>query len=155
MAKLLSYLQEVKKMISLKVNENDIDSNAMTFSQLSFGKGDGFQTFSYEMKIAKEELLDKLTPMYDEGVEELKEDDQITGEFEPPYPGAADYPSLLEFIDVEGSYLYEYLYAYHKFDILGIAFNEDNDVASYVINSLDSIQHIGEEIVIKGTAIKR
>src|SRR5690606_2811566 len=142
-------------MISLKVNGNDIGSDAMTLSQLSFGKGDGLQTLSYEMKIAKGELLEKLKPIYDEGVVELKKDDQITGEFEPPYPGAIDYPSLIEFIDVEGPYLYDYLYAYHKFDILSIAFDEDNDVSIYVINSLDSIGQIGKEIVVKGTAIKR
>ncbi|PAU66651.1 hypothetical protein BZL41_00510 [Pseudomonas sp. PIC25] len=142
-------------MIYFNVNGNDIDSNAMTFSQLSFGKGKVLETFPYEMKISKEELLEKLTPVYDEGVEELIEDDQITGEFEPPYPGATDYPSLLEFIDIEGSYLYDYLYAYHKFDILSIALDEDNDVASYVVNSLESIEQIGEEIIVKGTAIKR
>ncbi|ELV8657611.1 hypothetical protein QNE43_004382, partial [Vibrio vulnificus] len=94
-------------------------------------------------------------PLYDDGVEDLKEDDQITGEFDPPYPGATNYPSLLEFIDIEGSYLYDYLYAYHKFDILGIVFDEDNDVASYVVDSLESIEQIDEEIIIKGTAIKR
>ncbi|HAS6264065.1 TPA: hypothetical protein I7184_00025 [Vibrio vulnificus] len=142
-------------MISLKENKNNIDSNAMTFCQLSFGKGQGLQTLSYEIKIVKSELLEKLTPLYNDGVEDLKKDDQITGEFNPPYPRATNYPSLLEFIDIEGSYLYDYLYAYHKFDILGIVFDEDNVVASYVVDSLESIEQIDEKIIIKGTAIKR
>jgi hypothetical protein len=155
MAKLLFFLQEVKEMISFIVDGNNIYSNEITFSQFSFGKGEGFDVFPYEIKIAKEDFLEKITPMYDAGVEELKEDDEVTGEFEPPYPGATDYPSLSKFIDIEGTYLYEYLYAYHKFDILGIALYEDNDVADYIIKSLNSIECVDGDIVIKGTAIKR
>lgn len=143
------------ELLSLKLDKNDIDSKALTFSQLSFGKGGGFQLFPCEIKIAKKELVEKLTPLYEDGVIELKEDDQITGEFEPPYPGASDYPSLPEFIEVKGPYLYDYLYAYHKFDILGFVLNEDNDNANYVVSSLDSIERTGEYIVLKGTATKR
>ncbi|MDH5228460.1 MAG: hypothetical protein OEY38_00145 [Gammaproteobacteria bacterium] len=142
-------------MILYSVDGKNIDSNALTFSQFSFGKGDGFETFRYEIKFAKGVFIEKLTPLYNDGVEELREDDEIAGDFEPPYPGATDYPLLSEFIDIEGASLFEYLYAYHKFDILDIALDEDNDVANYVINSIDSIEKVGEDIIVKGTAIKR
>ncbi len=142
-------------MISFIVDGNSIDSSEITFSQFSFGKGEGFDALSYEIKIAKGDFLKKIAPIYDDGVEELKEDDEVTGEFEPPYPGATDYPSLSEFIDIEGTYLYEYLYAYHKFDILGIALDEDNDAANYIIKSMNSIECVDGDIVVKGAAIKR
>ncbi|MES9942235.1 MAG: hypothetical protein ABW104_19825 [Candidatus Thiodiazotropha sp. 6PLUC2] len=142
-------------MILCRIDGSSIEAHELTFSQLSFGKEGGSVNFNYEIIFAKDSFIEKLIPFYDEGVEELREDDGITGEFEPPYPGATNYPSLSDFLDIENRFLYEYLYAYHKFDILSLVLSEDNNESGYIINTLESIDSADENIVIKGVALKR
>lgn len=141
-------------MTLCSINGLSVEPDELTFIQFAFGK-EGATTFNYEITFFKDVFIEKLKPLYDAGIEELREDDQITGEFDPPYPGAMDYPSLTEFTAIEGPYLYEYLYAYHKFDILSLVLTEANDQAGYIINTLESIDRIDGSIVIRGAATKR
>jgi hypothetical protein len=142
-------------MTLCSIDGMSIKPHELTFSQFAFGKEVDAISYRCELMISKDYFIEKLKPLYDNGIKELREDDEITGDFEPPYPGATNYPSLPEFVDIKGPYLYEYLYAYHKFDILSFIINEDSDEANYVIKNINSIYSVDGNIVIKGAVIKR
>jgi len=127
-------------MIHCNILNEQINVKNLTFVEFGFGKVNCAETFKYEIKMPIEDFCNHLDQAYSDGIEEIIEDNKITGDFEPPYPGAVSYPTLDEFTAVPGSYLFEHLSAFHEVDILKMLTEEDKPNSSYVIRTIDNIE---------------
>ncbi len=126
----------------------------VTYWEKGFGKPLDSPSCNYVLHISKAEFLDRLSAIYDECIIELKYDDELTGKFEPPYPGAETYPSLERFLDIGGESLFDFIYTFLKFNVLSQYFIEGNShgKALYSLDTLQTVIVEGGEVVLTGIA---
>jgi len=139
--------------------ENEVvNDKLITFSEIGFGehlkkKKGVFKIFKLTTNI--EYFINRFNSIYNSSISDLIADDEITGEFYPPFIGAEDYPSLNEFLHLPEKYRMEMIETYFTFDILRLYFSEDNFNSQilWMIDSLDSFQLCGTKIIMKGQAL--
>lgn len=141
-------------MISCEILGEQVDVNDLTFLEFGFGKVGSAEALQYEIKIPIEEFCGDLKQAYSDSIGELIEDNEITGDFDPPYPGATSYPTLEEFIEVPGDYLFEHLSAFHEVDILKMLTEEDKPNSRYVIRTIDKIERKEGHILLVGNVTR-
>ena len=137
--------------MQILIDSEPVPPEALTFLELGFGRG-GPGPHHYRIVFPSAEFLDRLGEVYRGCVDELREDDRMTGEFEPPFPGATDYPDLDSFLREHGQHFTEFARAYLKFDILRLALDEGRPAARLVVTSVDEVRAAGDEVVVEGTA---
>jgi len=105
------------------------------------------------LEINADEFLSRFTPVYEECIAELRRDDALTGKFHPPYPGAADYPSIGELFDVPAGNRMAFLETYLVLDMLRLVFKEDADGngVKWLVERCESIDRLDGRILIRGT----
>lgn len=132
------------------------DINQVSFSEKSFGKRISNELCQFELNTSASAFLDKFNSSYISGVNDLIQDDNITGKFHPPYVGAIGYPSLDELFKIQEHERMDFIKTYFVFDILRLYFKEDSSLGtvSWAIQSLDSIAIIEDRLMMKGMITK-
>jgi hypothetical protein len=130
------------------VSEADI-----AYREFGFGKAADLDTSAYLLKIPKDEFVSLMQNLYDGCIEELKQDDEITGEFDPPFPGADAYPPPEDFVESHRQAFAEFFRIYFETDFLSLLFSNRGGYR-YIINSVDHAE-VGEESVIIGGEVFR
>lgn len=130
------------------------DIEKIGYREFGFGKKVNLNTCSYLIKIAKDKFVNLMESIYDECIEELRRDDEITGEFDPPFPGATGYPPLKVFIEEHKEAFTEFFRTYFEWDFLSLLLSNENEPI-YVINSIDSIEITDSSVIVTGEAYKR
>lgn len=131
-----------------------IQPDDVTYSQIAYGRSACVDLHDFRMELDISEFISVFNPMYDECIVELKRDDGITGEFDEPYPGAHDYPSLENFIQEGNVYFFKFFKTYFKSDFLGLFFFEEKVDSPYLIVSIDGFLSDAARIVFFGKAGK-
>lgn len=137
------------------INQTVINNtDDMGYREFGFGKKVDPDTCSYLIEIPKDKFINLMRSIYDECVDELRKDDEITGEFDPPFPGATEYPSLEVFVEEHKEAFAEFFRIYFETDFLSLLFSNENDPV-YVINSVDNFQITGSSVIVSGEAYKK
>ncbi|NIY17659.1 MAG: hypothetical protein GWM98_23700 [Nitrospinaceae bacterium] len=97
------------------------------------------------------EFLTLMKPVYDEMIADFKKDDEVTGEFNPPYPGAKDYPELEKFVRDEFESFADFFITFLSFEFVSLVFSYSEE-RKYAVNNIDGMQRIENTIHIKGQA---
>jgi hypothetical protein len=138
--------------MSWRLDGQPIDPDQLTFSEIGFGRPRG--ALRWSLSLPRDRFLALLAEIYAECVEELREDDALTGAFEPPHPGATDYPTLADFLDVPGPWFAEFFDTYFRLDLLRGLLVEDG-AAPVLLQSLRIVRHDGDTVELDGTAARR
>lgn len=135
-------------MISIK---NQATSPAdVTFSQTAFSGEVSNQFLDYEILVEKDYFSTIMQECYANCINELRQDDAATGEFEAPYPGAPDYPTLEDFINNHFKDFHSFFYTFMKFDFFRAIFKEENPTARFLIASLEEINERDNSLSFQG-----
>lgn len=128
-----------------------------TFSELGFGKKLNGREEKFTLTASGDDFTARFGPIYAEGVTELIRDDEITGEFHPPYTDAVRYPAFDEFLNMVERQRMEMIDTYFVFDILRLYIREDasDATAQWNIKSIDSLQLKGGNLSIGGRLVAR
>lgn len=112
---------------------------------------------SYRLEFPRSEFNEVFEKDYQQLVNELKEDDMIMGEFDPPYEGATDYPSLEELHMLTSEQLTEWLdYLFIKIIFHYFPWNDNrHNEPNYLIVSIDKIKIVEDTFIITGQAEHR
>lgn len=121
----------------------------LTYDELCLDSASG--PIEVQLRFSRSEFVDLLADAYADCVGELQHDDELTGEFEPPFPGALSYPDLHEFVGQHAEAFTEFFQTYLRTDLLRILFRECSPVATHLIRSLDRIVVRRDEILWVGT----
>ena len=140
--------------MKIALSGKNIDSNKFTYRDVGFGKQVDLPLYQWEAKLGQFDFFTAMRPIYDECINDLKRDDEITGEFDPPFPGAETYPDLESFVSNNFQEFVIFFRAYFISDFLSHFFNESDDW-EYVINSIDEISRMNGVLIFKGLAYKR
>jgi len=124
------------------------------YREFGFGKRLELYTCDYLIEIPKERFINLMRSIYDACVDELRKDDEITGEFDPPFPGATEYPPLEVFVEEHKEAFVEFFRIYFETDLLSLLFSNKNNPV-YVINSVDNFQITGSSVIVSGEAYKK
>lgn len=131
-----------------------LDSRCFTYRDIGFNKQVDLPLFHWQAELEMSHFLTVMKPIYDECIEELKKDDELTGEFDPPFPGAESYPELEPFVANKFQEFVSFFRVYFVSDFLSNFFNAGDDW-EYVINSIDDIGRKDGLLMFKGQAYKR
>lgn len=136
---------------NLEVNPREVGYRAIGFS---FGKLECYKKLSlYKFTCSQKEFNEVFEEDYNRLVNELKEDDEISGiDFDPPYEGATNYPRLNELNNLSSKQLTEWL-DYLKIKIFEFYFPwnyESSSSTKYSILTLDKIELIDDLFVFSG-----
>lgn len=138
------------------VNDEEVAPADVTYSELNFGRvGGSYPVCRYRMEIPVDEFLERFGRTYEEAVAELRRDDEMAGEFHPPYPGVTDYPSLPELMSVGGDAFHDFADAHLKFDVYGQYFSELTKRPRFALATADRISTDERVVSIEGRARKR
>ena len=107
---------------------------------------------SYELTVDGGDFVRRFGPIFDDCIAELLRDDEVVGEFQPPYTGAKAYPTLNEFLALDESLRMEMIDAFFTSDILRLYVREGGE-ARWLILNLNSLLRKENEIVISGRAV--
>ncbi len=136
------------------INGQQFATDQVTVSLHGFHNLKSWPTFEYCIIVESKELLLKFAKIYEKCIVELKRDDEIAGEFTPPYPGANRYPKLTELFSLAEKDLMVFVNTYFDYDILSLLVPTDKvgpDVR-WVLRSLESIILNEKDMIIKGRA---
>jgi hypothetical protein len=140
--------------MKIEIKNQSIELYKVTFDEFSFGKPHNLKSSNYEFYIKKNKFIELITPIYENCINELRADDEATEHFHPPYPDAKDYPSLIEFIKINGEHFFDFIYTFLKFDIFTcLLSNQEKDDHIYFLHTLDKIEISKEEVILKGVAL--
>ena len=128
--------------MQLTILGSESEIGVITFSELGFGKQLNDREGKFTLTVSGDDFTNRFGPIYAECVMELIRDDDITGEFHPPYTGAVRYPAFDEFLSMGEYQRMEMIDTYFVFDILRLYIREDASDAAvqWNIKSLDSLQ---------------
>jgi hypothetical protein len=142
--------------MQLTISGNEVDIGVVTFSEINFGRQLDGREEEFTLTVSGHDFTNWFGPIYAECVTELIRDDDITGEFHPPYTGATRYPSFDEFLSMAEPQRMEMIDTYFVFDILRHYIREDaSDVSvQWNIGSLDSLQ-LKDGILTVGGRLKK
>jgi len=138
------------KKMRITLAGKSIPKDSFTYRDLGFGRPVP-QSHPWEAELEIEEFLTLLRPLYEETIHEYKKDDKITGEFEPLYPGAEQYPELEKFFHEEYASFADFFITSLTKEFVPLMFEFSKD-RKYAINSLDTIQLVSDTIHLKGKA---
>ncbi|RLC09398.1 MAG: hypothetical protein DRI57_22180 [Deltaproteobacteria bacterium] len=141
-------------MMMIYINQRINNTENVGYREFGFGKEVTLDTCSYLIEIPKYEFINLMNTTYSDCIDELKKDDEITGEFDPPFPGATEYPSLEVFIEDHKEAFVEFFKIYFETDFLSLLFSNKNDPV-YVINSVDNIEITDASVIVSGKAYKK
>lgn len=142
-------------MQRLIVDGSDIGLEAITFFEKGFGRCINEGSASYALTVDAEVFARRMGSLYADCIAELVSDDELTGQFHPPYSGATSYPSLDELFEIAEAQRKEMVDAYFVFDILRAYVQEEaaGPSVKWMIKSLDSLSRQGGAIFIEGRAV--
>lgn len=143
--------------MQLTISGRESEIGVITFSEIDFGKQSDDRAEIFTLTVAGDDFKKRFGSIYAECVTELIRDDDITGEFHPPYTGAVRYPSFDEFLSMDERQRMEMIDTYFVFDILRLYIREDasDATAQWNIKSLDSLQLKGGILSIGGRLVTR
>lgn len=133
------------------MNNIEVIAGQVSAVDLGFGRTGGMDLFPYCIEIPKKEFNEVFKKAYEELVIELKRDDEITGEFDPPYPGAKTYPELFELPLLSGEYLTDYIHLLRE-NIWWEYFWGKEAELKYVVQTWDRVEFIDDMFMIYGLA---
>jgi hypothetical protein len=130
--------------------------NAVSFFEKGFGSRFGGVKLPYAIVVDGAGFIRSFRPIYDECIRGLIRDDEITGDFHPPYSGAIGYPSIEEFLQLPTPCRMEIIDAYFVFDILRLYVHEPplSPDVQWLICSMDVVELRGAVLVIEGEVIQ-
>lgn len=136
--------------MKITINNQETNLDKVSYFVMHFGRPGELR---FEAKIPRQAFLQRIDPIYKDTIEDLRRDDQITGEFEPPYPGATDYPTLEDFMTHPEPFS-AFMTTYLRFDILGTWLREGctTDPVEFLVCSIDRIYPDANNIIAHGTA---
>lgn len=143
--------------MQLTISGSESEIGVITFSEIGFGRQLNDREEKFTLIVLADDFTNRFEPIYAECVAELIRDDEITGEFHPPYTGAVRYPELEEFMSMDEHQRMEMIDTYFVFDILRLYIREDasDAIAQWSIKSLDSLQLKGGILSIGGRLVTR
>lgn len=143
--------------MQLTISGRESEIGVITFSEIDFGKKLNDREERFTLTVSGDDFINPFGPIYAECVTELIRDDEITGQFHPPYGGAVRYPAFDEFLSMDEHQRMEMIDTYFVFDILRLYFREDAYAATaqWNIKSLDSLQLSGGILSIGGRLATR
>ncbi|QBE65068.1 hypothetical protein [Pseudoduganella lutea] len=143
--------------MKIYVSGSEAESGLITFSETDFGrkKQQGGERFTVTASV--EDFTCRFEPLYARCIAELIRDDEITGEFHPPFSGAARYPELDEFLGMAQHQRMEMIDTYFVFDILRLYIGEDLSDADvkWSVSSLDSLSLEDGILSLSGRLVKK
>jgi hypothetical protein len=136
----------------LKIADSIADQRAVTFSELSYGKIDPSSFIPFHVRTDDPGWEDRFSTIYYELLEELKRDDEMVGQFNPPYIGATHYPSLQDLMMLPNGSRMEFVSAFFIFDILRMLFREDNEEYSvaWIVSHISEISQEDGSLIVRG-----
>jgi hypothetical protein len=139
----------------LRIAGQPVHPSDVAAFELSFGRNHSRSDLTpYELEIDKADLLARMTPAYDELVKGLKEDEEITGAFQPLYDGAVNYPSLSEVLQLPPAQIVQVIGTYLDYEFVSAYVTKEDaarDVRWLLLN-IDGIEVSGDRVKITGKA---
>lgn len=134
----------------------NIDPKYFSYTEFSLNKPVDLQLYECEFIVDKEEFVNCLQPIYDECIDELREEDDKYNDFDPPYKGAESYPELNFFINHKTDDFFEFFSTFFIVDLLESCFaNEINEKHwIYVVRSFDKISINDNKVYLYGHVYK-
>ena len=130
------------------VNGQPIEPKAVTFSERTYGKAIGELPLQLGMDAA--EFMRRLQPVYEACIAELRHDDQVTGRFHPPYPGATGYPTLDELLQLPAADRMPFVDTHLLFDMLRLWLPEESAAATWLLGRCELVERRGDVVLITG-----
>jgi hypothetical protein len=139
--------------MEIYINHTQVSPETVTFSELGFGTPGSGAKLAYELRIPVGEFVERFEPVYETVIVELRRDDAITGEFDPPYENATEYPSLTHFMEVDGAAFQAFICTFLKFDIFEQYFPaSQGDSARVSLATVDDISVSRDYVTLRGCA---
>lgn len=140
-----------------EIFKKNVSINGWKFQQPEYYTVYGDCLYPYEIILDKEHFVNLIEVCYNDFTSELREDDAKCNDFDPPYEGALDYPTLRDFVKIDGKALAKFISGIQ--DIINALFwhglkleAEDKDNLC-TISTLDDVIEQDETIILKGLAL--
>lgn len=139
-----------------KISEEIMQLTGWKFHQPKCYSERGDCLFPYDITLKREHFFSLIGALYNEIIEEYRIDVAQYNDFDPPYEGATDYPTLSDFIKIDSIALADFISWINElvmalfWDGLGLKTKSDS-ICSIV--TLDDIIELDDEIILKGLAV--
>jgi hypothetical protein len=133
-----------------RISDQPVSPAAITYRELGFGQEVDLPLHPYQIVYGRSEFTDLLAKDYDELIEELKRDDQATGDSD--FFRELGYPTLPILID-HPDRLSDAIIWYLWIDLLPLTFPNKAGAEQnwkWVINSIDKVEVQNETVVVRG-----
>lgn len=140
--------------MSLQIDGAEVDLSQLTFSVKWHGKRPLQSRVPFIFTSDISDFLPRLERIYDELIIELRADDNQTGESVEPYPGARDYPSFDQLMQLSSSKRMRIVGTYLKFDVLRLILPEEasRQDSAWIVSAVSDVIDFGNTFTVTGTA---
>jgi hypothetical protein len=131
----------------------ELDPDIVAFSDWKFKSYKRPDDKIYQIIDTHQNFIDKFQKIYDEDIKWQKQENERHNEFDPPWDGCVEYPTLTAALFENGEEGREFIRYYYDTEILKLYItwdDQDEEHKKWNVESVDELRIDGENIIFSG-----